>query len=284
MNAAEPRTSDRLALSPAQFQQLAEFITRRLGIKMSEVKIPMLQSRLQRRIRDLGLPSLEDYQRFLFSPEGEQELEAFFNAVTTNKTDFFREPGHFEFLTRNVLPSLCPAGPAHRFKLWCAGCSSGEEAYTQSMVLTEYAEANPGFSFRILATDISTRVLHLAEEAIYDESRIEPISEPLRRKYLLRSRDRHAPKFRICGALRERVQFHQLNFMDEHYPIGDTFDVIFIRNVMIYFDRATQTSVVRKLCRHLRPGGFLFIGHSESLNGLDVPVRLVAPAVYRKDG
>lgn len=275
--------SNPLSLTPAQFQRFAEFIGKNLGIKMAEVKMPMLQSRLQRRLRELGLRSVEEYQEHLFGESGATELEEFINAVTTNKTDFFRESKHFEFLARVVLPEFTEASArSARFKLWCAGCSSGEEAYTQAMVLQEHARAHPEFNYSILATDISTRVLRQAEAAVYDETEIEPIPDRLRRQYLLRSRHSQPPRFRIAPVLRDRVQFHRLNFMEPRYPIGDVYDAIFIRNVMIYFDRRTQEAVVNRLCEHLKPEGHLFIGHSESLNGLNVPVRLVGPAVYRK--
>lgn len=281
---ALPEPTSSVVLTPQSFRQFAAFITRELGIKMSENKIPMLQSRLQRRLRVLGLHSIEDYKHYLFdSPQAETELADFIDAVTTNKTDFFREPHHFHFLSHSALPALDPdpSRPWH-CKLWCAGCSTGEEPYTLTMVLSEYAEARRNFNYSLLATDISTRVLHSAREAIYEEERIAPVSEELRRKYLLRSRQPGCNLVRIVPALRNHVRFHRLNFMDESYRIADTFDAIFFRNVMIYFDKATQEAVINKLCQQLRPGGYLFIGHSESLMGLNVPVRMVGSAIYQK--
>jgi len=270
-------------LTPERFKRFAEFITRELGIKMSEQKIPMLQSRLHRRLRALGLPSVEAYQRYLFdSGQAEAELADFIDAVTTNKTDFLREPHHFEYLLGTVLPPLEAETARRGFKLWCAGCSTGEEPYTLCMYLSEYAEKHPGFDFSLFATDISTQVLRNAQAAIYDEKRIDPIPMPWRRKYLLRSRDAANPIVRIAPELRNRVRFARLNFMDEDYGVKEMFDAIFFRNVMIYFDRPTQEAVVGKLCRQLRPGGYFFTGHSESLLGLDVPLRMVASAVYRK--
>ncbi|HEU5080900.1 MAG TPA: CheR family methyltransferase [Opitutaceae bacterium] len=278
-------SGESLKLSQESFRRFAAFITRKLGIKMSENKIPMLQSRLQRRMRALGLSSIEEYKNHLFeSPQAEAELADFINAVTTNKTDFFREPHHFDFLCRTALPSLdaAPDQPWN-LKLWCAGCSSGEEPYTLSMVLAEYALQRAQFDYAILATDVSTRVLQLARSAVYEWERIEPVTEALRKKYLLRSRAPDRKLVRIAPELRSRVHFHPLNFMEPDYRVTDTYDVIFFRNVMIYFDKATQESVVNKLCRHLRPGGYLFVGHSESLIGLDVPVSMVGSAVYRKN-
>lgn len=276
-------------LSPECLAQFCRYITDELGIKMSEAKLPLLQSRLQRRLRTLGLNSLGAYQEYLFnSPEGAEERTHFINAITTNKTDFFREPAHFNYLSETALPNLdadrgSPA--AHRpweFKLWCAGCSSGEEPYTLSMVLSEFAQKRPGFEFSLLATDISTRVLNHALLGIYDEERIAPVPPPLRSKYLLRSKDRSEPQVRIIPELRRRICFQRLNFMDAAYPVKETFEVIFFRNVMIYFDKQTQEDVIHKLCRHLAPGGYLFVGHSESLAGLNIPVTAVSLAVYRK--
>lgn len=277
---ASPRP---LSLSQASYKRFAEYITRELGIKMPEAKAPMLQSRLQRRMRALGVDTLDEYQRRLFdSAEGDAEIAHFIDAVTTNKTDFFREPQHFRYLTDHVLPARAPrGGGSWRFKLWCAGCSSGEEPYTQAMVLSEYAREREGFDFSILATDISTRVLAAAQKAVYEESKIEPVPEALRKRYLLRSREQGKQLVRIVPALRAKARFQRLNFMDTDYGVRETFDAIFFRNVMIYFDKPTQEAVINKLCRNLAPGGYLFAGHSESLAGLDIPLKMVASAVYR---
>lgn len=277
---------DNLHISPESFAFFSDFITRELGIKMSESKIPLLQSRILRRLRVLQLGSLEDYRAYLSdSPHSEEERIHFISAITTNKTDFFREPKHYDYLVKTALPSLYPsdgAGRAGRITVWSAGCSSGEEPYTLAMALSEYVQEHSRLDFAILATDISSRVLEQAKTATYDESRIEPVPEAWRAKYLLRSKDRSAQLVRIVPELRQKVAFHCLNFMDRSYGITDVFDAIFFRNVMIYFDRPAQEAVVNRLCRHLRLGGYLFVGHSESLLGLDVPVKSVAAAVFRK--
>ena len=273
-----------LKLTVAAFEKFSRFITLKLGIKMPPEKMSMLQSRLQRRLRELNLTSLEAYQDFLFhSPQAAEELNHFFDAVTTNKTDFFREAEHFDYLAGTALPKLDPgAARPWQFKLWCAGCSSGEEPYTLAMVLSEFTLTRPRFDFSILATDISTRVLQHAQQAVYDEARIAPVDLPLRKKYLLRSRDPQQARVRVIPELRQKIRFQPLNFMDDHYPVRDTFEVIFFRNVMIYFSKETQEAVIGKMCRNLAPGGYLFVGHSESLTGLKIPVGPVGPAVYRK--
>lgn len=286
---ATPATMEAPGLSRASLDRFCTYITGELGIKMSPAKLPMLQSRLQRRLRVLGLSSLEQYQQFLFAPDqGAEERVHFINAITTNKTDFFREPQHFAYLVQTALPNLDPGEgggggvrPWH-LKLWCAGCSSGEEPYTLAMVLAEFGTRRPGFDFSFLATDISTRVLEHAQAGIYDEERVAPVPLPLRAKYLLRSKDPQRAQVRIIPELRHKIIFHQLNFMDAQYGVKDLFEVIFFRNVMIYFDKATQEAVIHKLCRNLVPGGYLFVGHSESLAGLNLPVAGIGAAIYQK--
>lgn len=271
-------------LSEHGFARFSEFITRELGIKMPPEKLPMLQGRLQRRLRMLEMTSLDEYQEYLFQlPSSSEEWIEFINQVTTNKTDFFREPKHFEFLVRTALPNLAQsAGNPWHFKLWCAGCSSGEEPYTQAMVLADYASTHPGFDFSIMATDISTRVLDHARTAIYDESRVEPIPAEFRKRYLLRGKNRDNPVVRIVPELRSKVRFGRLNFMDDDYGIREHFDAVFFRNVMIYFDKSTQQEVLTKQCRQIRKGGYLFVGHSESIVGLNLPVQQVTTSVFQK--
>lgn len=271
-------------LSKEAFTRFSEFITRELGIKMPPEKRIMLQSRLYKRLRQLQMESLDEYQHFLFeSPGSSDEWVEFINLVTTNKTDFFREPKHFDFLVQQALPSLDSGKSGGKlFKLWCAGCSSGEEPYTLSMMLSEYQITHRGFDFSILATDISTRVLNHARMAIYDEARVEPVSIDLRRRYLLRSKDRQRALIRIIPELREKIRFGRLNFMTDDYGIREKFDAIFFRNVMIYFEKQTQQKVLEKLCRNLNKGGYLFAGHSESLVGFDLPIKQVANSVFQK--
>ena len=273
-------------LSANDFQQLSSFIYSELGIKMPDSKNTMLTGRLARRLRALGLGNFSQYCQFLFSPKGqEEEMVHLINAVTTNKTDFFREPTHFDYLVHTVLPVL---GEKQRFssrrplRIWSAGCSTGEEPYTMAMVLAERQETQPGFRFEVLATDISTRVLDIARRAVYPMERIEPISGLHRKKYLLKGRDRQNPEARIVPELRRAVRFGRLNFMDEKFALPEMVDVIFCRNVIIYFDKETQEKLMHKFSRCLHPGGYLFLGHSESLHGYQTPFVQVAPTIYRK--
>lgn len=286
LNSATDSRGAPAAMSDREFSRFAEFIYDQCGIKMPPVKKTMLEARLQKRLRTLGIGSFQDYADYLFSNDGAgPELVHLIDVVTTNKTDFFREPAHFDYLVNTALPGLATSrGTGFRkgLSLWSAGCSSGEEPYTLAMVLSEFAEQNQGFSYNILASDICTTVLDKAKTAIYLEERVEPVSLPFKRKYLLRGKDRQAGLVRIVPELRNRIRFRRLNFMDDDFGFREPFDIIFCRNVIIYFDKRTQERLINKFCRHLIPGGYLFMGHSETLSGLDVPLVQVASTIYRK--
>ncbi|MEW6669070.1 MAG: protein-glutamate O-methyltransferase [Thermodesulfobacteriota bacterium] len=273
-------------MSHKTFSRLAAFIHSELGIKMPDMKRPMLQGRLQKRLRHLGIASFDDYAEYFFSPEGmKREVPHLIDAVTTNKTDFFREPRHYDILVRVVLPCMVESrsmGVPRRLNVWSAACSTGEEPYTLAMVLSEFGERIPGFRFCILATDISSKVLEEAMRGIYEEERIEPVPPVMRKKYLLRGKGDNKGLVRIVPELRSLVRFQRLNLMDKDYGIRDPMDIVFCRNVIIYFDRPTQSKVLNSLVGHLKPGGYLFMGHSETLNGLEVPLVPIALTVYRK--
>jgi len=268
-------------MSDRVFARLSGFIESQTGIKMPAAKKTMLQSRLAKRLRTLGMGSYESYVDHVFTQAGSNEV------VTTNKTDFYREPRHFEILTEKVLPELIRrhgAGTRRPLKCWSAGSSTGAEAYTLAMVLSEYAGKAERFGFAILGTDICTEVLAKGRAGIYGEHEIQPVPMAQRRKYLLRSKDPAKAVVRIVPELRKAVHFERLNFMDTDYGIADTMDVVFCRNVIIYFDRATQQQVLSRICRHIVAGGYLFMGHSETLNGLSLPLVQTDPTVYRKTG
>ncbi len=271
------------ALSSRDFAALSSFIYKEAGIRLGPEKKTMLEGRLKRRLRDLNLDSFRQYCEYLFGEEGlRQEKVPFLDVVTTNKTDFFREAKHFDFLAQRALPELAPSCGGNPFLVWSAGCSSGEEPYTLAMVLSEFAKSHPGFRFRILATDISSRVLEKARLGIYTTDDVEPVPSVLRRKYLLRSRQPGADRVRIVPELRGLVEFRRLNFMDTNYGVGEKADAIFCRNVIIYFDRPTQQKILGNLVDHLKPGGYLFVGHSETLHDMNLPVEAVGPALYRR--
>ena len=273
------------SLSPKDFQRLSAFIHSECGIKMPDVKKIMLESRLNKRLRSLGKKNFSEYCDYVFGPEGaENERGHLIDAVTTNKTEFFRESAHFERLVDFVLPDLITnRSEPGDMMVWSAGCSSGEEPYTLAMVLSEFAAGTPGFRFRIIATDICNSVLETAANAVYSEEKITPVPEHYRTKYIMWSKNRARRMVRIVPEIRSAVKFRRLNFMEADFGFRERMDIIFCRNVIIYFDRQTQERLINRFCGHLRPGGYLFLGHSETLNGLNVLLRQAAPTIYRKE-
>jgi chemotaxis protein methyltransferase CheR len=271
-------------MSNADFNRLSAFIYTHYGIKLPLSKKLMLEGRLQKRLKVLNLTTYKAYCDYVFSIEGQQsELVPMMDLVTTNKTDFFREAVHFTFLNDEVLPTVCqqlPSGKA--FRVWSAGCSSGEEPYTLAMVLSEVKARNKDFDYSILGTDISTRALNSAIKAVYAQEKVNPVPLTFKRKYLLKSKDIHHKTVRIVPELRSRVCFEWLNFIDGDYSGLQSFDVIFCRNVLIYFDRQTQEKVIKKLCGKLQSGGFLFLGHSESVSHMDLPLVQIRPTIFKK--
>jgi chemotaxis protein methyltransferase CheR len=260
---------------------LGELVERQTGIRMPPEKHSLLGSRLERRLRTLGLDSLRAYWSHL-QQSGDAELTQLIDIATTNKTDFYREPAHFEYLQRVVLPKLLHAANSSRLRLWCAGCASGEEPYTLAMTLSEVQREHPGFDFRILATDISTRALAHARLGIYREAETEALPKLWRERYVALSKDRSQMLSRVRPELRSRVSFHRLNFMEQQYPVQRDFHVIFFRNVSIYFERPVQQSVVAKLASHLLRGGHLFMGHSESLQCRIQGLRSVGASIFER--
>jgi len=273
-------------LRQSDFRRLAAFIEDYSGIKMPLSKITMLEGRLRHRVRDIGMASLSDYCDMLFENNGlRAEAIHLIDAVTTNKTDFFREQQHFHILVQQALPTLLAEyrrGDQVQLKLWSAACSTGAEPYTLAMVLADWGERWRGLRICILATDLSTEVLATARRAIYPEQMVGVVPPELRHRYLLRSRDRSRGLVRVVPELRALVTFGRLNLMDQQYAVDHDFDVIFCRNVLIYFDKPTQRAVLHRLCQHLRFGGYLFLGHSESLAGLELPLQPVANTVLRR--
>ena len=279
----------RQKLSDSDFRRLGGLIEKEYGIKMPPCKRQMLESRLRKRLKLLGFANFGEYCKFLFTDEGmKDELVHMLDMVTTNKTDFFREPEHFDYLVNNVLPdmiSIHGAGVNRDLMLWSAGSSTGEEAYTLCMMLKEFQEKRaPGIQLRftVLGTDLSTRVLEAASRAIYTEEKAEQIPRALLRKYVMKSKDPSKRLIRIIPELRNHVKFRRLNFLEGDFGLREPMDIVFFRNVMIYFKRDIQRMILNKIAPCIRPGGYLFIGHSETLSGLGLPMQQMAPTIYRK--
>ncbi len=271
-------------LTEKDFEAFSKFIYGEFGIKMPPVKRIMLQGRLLKRIRELNMSSYSEYKDYLFSKEGHQEeIFNFLNVVTTNKTDFYREPVHFDFLKSHVLPKFTEKATREPFNIWSAGCSSGEELYTIAITLSEYKREQPSFSFKMLGTDISHNVLDKAAKGVYAINKVDIVPLELKKRYLLKSKDKENQTVKIIPELKNNLNLKYLNLMDTTYSnISEKFDVVFCRNVLIYFDRFTQESVINKLSTYLKPGGYFFIGHSESLTGMDVSLEHIKPTIFRK--
>jgi len=272
------------SISNADFGRLRSLIYEQSGISLNVEKKTMLELRIKRRVLALNLNSFVEYCEYLFGPRGQkQEIVHLIDVVSTNKTDFFREPDHFEYLVQKAVPELMSRNESGRpLLVWSAGCSTGEEPYTLAMVLHEHALARPGFRFQVLATDISTTVLAKAGKGVFKSDVVRPVPAELRRKYFMRSRDPNAEILRVVPELRQLVEFRRLNFMDGDFGLSQKVDVVFCRNVIIYFDRPTQKRIMHKLANQLVPGGYAFVGHSETLHDMDLPLVAVAPSLYRK--
>ena len=274
-------------ISSRDYARLCDLIYREAGIHLGGEKQTMLEVRIKRRLKALNLDSYGKYCEYLFGHGGrphaiKDEIVHLIDVVTTNKTDFFREPKHFNFLVDKMLPDWTERNPGRSFQIWSAGCSTGEEPYTMAIVLSEYALSHPGFRFRILASDISTTVLGKAEMGVYSNAVVEPVPPALRRKYFLRGREPGSERVRVAPELRRLVEFRRLNFMDADYGVAEKADAVFCRNVIIYFDRPTQERILGKMANCLAPGGYLFVGHSETLHDMRLPLAPVAPALYRR--
>ncbi|MBF0611419.1 MAG: protein-glutamate O-methyltransferase CheR [Magnetococcales bacterium] len=267
----------------AGMQRLVDFFHSRTGIKVQPSKKTFLEGRLQKRLDQYGFVSMDQYCHWLFEEGGLHQEEALLiDLATTNKTDFFREIHHFDYLANQVLPLLQErgAGMLAPLRIWSAGCSNGAEPYSLAMVCQEFAQATPGFQFEILASDLCTRVLKEAVRAIYPHADVKPVPLPLRQRYLLR--DVQQDEVRIIPELRRQVRFYHHNLMELPYPPNTAVEVLFCRNLLIYFDKPTQREVLFRLCHYVKPGGYLFLGHSETVTGLDLPLQPMAPTAFRR--
>lgn len=285
-NSAAPRVAPIDQLSTRDFERLARFIHNHSGIKMPPTKKTMVEGRLRRRVAAVGVASLKEYCQFLFDRGGlETEYVHLIDAISTNKTEFFREPEHFRYLSEVAIPEVLGSAAMNRtnaLKVWSAASSIGAEPYTLAMVLADLRARRKDFDFTITASDISTRVLRTAIDAVYPEEMMAPISEQMRKRYLMRAKDKHRKVFRIAPELRGTVKFKRINLMETPYPIERQFHIVFCRNILIYFDKPTQQAVLSQICDHMVPGGYLFLGHSETLASINLPVTMVSTTVFRK--
>lgn len=260
---------------------IIQLVHEKTGIALHEGKRALITSRLHKRLRATGAKSVGDYLRRLEADAGGAELAALLDAMTTNHTSFFREPDHFAFLAGHVVPELLARRHGGSIEVWSAACATGEEPYTLAITLLEAVPAPAARRIGVLGSDLSTRALRVAREGVYRLEKVEPVPAALLRRYFERGLGDQAGLARVREEVRRLVEFRRLNLV-EITSLGRQFPVIFCRNVLIYFDRAVQQRVVSMLERHLTPGGYLFVSHAESLNGLAHELEGVAPAVYRR--
>ncbi len=267
------------------YEIIRKLVYEQTRINLGDNKRELVQSRLAKRLRLIGFNNYHEYCRFVTHPQGADELEHLINAISTNHTYFFREPQHFEFLTQVALPELF-AKKKTPIRIWSSASSSGEEAYTIAIVLSEFfrkngRDQNPN-NWEIECTDISSKILESARQGIYTQDRLREIPPETQSRYFQKGTGKLEGHYRIKSSLRNHFDFHLQNLLKPPYPFDQLFDVIFCRNVMIYFDKATQSELVGYLHKYLNPGGYLMIGHSESLTGINHPYESIKPAIFRK--
>ncbi len=267
-------------LTGKEFEQFRVLAYKTFGLDLKEGKEQLVSSRLGKLIAGLNFRSFHDYYDHVVADKTGEALLAMVDALTTNHTSFLREPAHFDFLRDRIVPELATRD---RIRIWCAASSSGEEPYTLAFSVLEALSAGSRARVEIVASDISTRVLEAAQRAVYPAERLQTLSPALQSKYFLRGEGGSKGFYKVKPEVRRLVEFRRINLV-EPYPDMESFPVIFCRNVMIYFDKPTQERVVNRLSHYLEPGGYLFIGHSESLMGTDQPLEYVLPAGYRKPG
>jgi chemotaxis protein methyltransferase CheR len=275
---------DRSVLSPAVFSKFQQLIYRESGIWLGEHKHALLTGRLARRLRLLGLGSMKEYLQLVTQPDQQHERAVMIDCITTNQTHFFREPRHFDFLSTEVFPQWRQAAEAGErakyLRVWSAGCSSGEEPYSLAMLLSKHFPPVDGWEFEVLGTDICTRVLEKARTAIYPFEKSKEIPTEFLRAYMLKGKGEHKGVMKVSPELHRLVRFARVNLHSDSYPIIGCFDLIFCRNVLIYFDQESKDKVISGILQHLSPAGLLIVGHSEHLASISTNLRTVAPTIY----
>ena len=269
------------SITAEEFQRFRTLIYDESGISLGEQKKSLLASRLSKRLRDLNLETFADYYGKVTEDPTREEFTRLLDLISTNKTDFFREPKHFDFLRDRILSEL---DSAKRIRIWSSACSTGEEPYTIAMTLYEGVQNPERWDFKILASDLSTRVLAKAASGTYDEDRFRDVPPDILQRHFLRGRNDQTGLYKVKPHLASAITFRRINLMDDRFPIKNPLDLIFCRNVMIYFDRPTQETLVNKFHHYLKPGGYLFIGHSESLQWVTHPFKSLVPTIYQKEG
>jgi len=269
-------------LSDKDFKKLSEFIQTNYGVKMPAQKKLMLQCRLKKRLSTLKINTYQEYLEFVFHEDNAHEIQNMIDVITTHKTDFFREKEHFDFITAKVLPDLVNAKSNQKIKIFSAGCSTGEEPYTMAISLLEAKKPDLEFDFNISACDISAESITTAKKGIYSLSKINSIPENIKKRYFLKNKNPLKKLVKITPNIQKQVHFFTLNLLEENYKIKESFHIILCRNTLIYFNRDTQERVLSQLCKKLKPQGYLIIGHSESIIGMNLPLIQIKPTIFQK--
>ena len=271
-------------LTERDFKLLSALVYHTIGINLGPAKKELVRTRLGKRLQALGISSFKDYYRHVTKVD-QGELRHLFDAVSTNLTSFFREKPHFDFLANNLLPDLVEEKRkkgSSRIRGWSAACSTGEEPYSIAMTLSDYLGETARWDIRILATDINTEVLEKAETGVYSEKRVKDLPRVTLRSHFLRGDGGKQGYVKVKKDLQDMVVFKRFNLAAPSYPFKREFDFIFCRNVMIYFDKTTQKLIIDRMYAHLKAGGYLFLGHAESLTGIDTPFEYIRPTIYLK--
>jgi chemotaxis protein methyltransferase CheR len=271
----------KISLSDTEFDKLRDLVYKISGISLANTKKELVISRFSKRLKELKLNSFGEYYDLIISPSGFSEVQNFINSITTNKTDFFREAHHFDFIVSTFIPQVV-ASSRPVVRIWSAACSTGEEPYTIAMVMAKYLVEPYGIPVKILGTDIDTNVLKTAARGVYDSHAIGQVPEKYLKKYFLRGKGDSFGLYKIKDEIRSMVTFKQLNFIASEYPITSTFDIIFCRNVIIYFSPETKKMVVSKLFRYLNEGGYIMMGHSETLFNMIDGLVYLKNTIYQK--
>lgn len=272
-------------MSDDDFAIISKIITSELGIKMPNQKKTLLEARLFKRLKELNLNNYSEYIKNYLSNDtnNEKEIITLIDLVTTNKTDFFREPKHFDILSIECLQYYSQVLNKNNLKIWCAGCSSGEEVYTIAMVIEDKKNLFPQLDYQILGTDISQRMINSAVAAVYHESKIGDIPYSFKKRFLMKNKNNEIRDYRIIPELRAKTSFLRHNLINENYEELGLFDIIFCRNVLIYFESDIQYEILEKISRNLKSGGYLFLGHSETITKMSNIFKHIHPAVYKKN-
>ncbi len=265
-------------LGDREFTKFRDIIYEESRIKLSEMKKALVQARLMMRLRELRLGGYREYYDYLME-HYDAEIVNLINCITTNKTDFFRESKHFDFLREEVLPRFDASGRT-RMRLWSAGCSTGEEPYSIAITIFEHYRGAPPRDIKILATDIDTAVLDVARKGTYKASILEAVDRETSRRHFLRGTGENEGLYRVKDAVKSMVHFRRLNLLDAQYPMNGPFDVIFCRNVIIYFDKDTQRVLFDRFRRYIADDGYLFVGHSETLSGVTDKFSFIKNTIY----